>query len=210
MRTAAAGDRRRFAIAEREYRPCAPAFKGSKVRGPWSARFTKLVADLALIAEERVLLVGYADPSRYDGQRGWFLPDDFLAHGEHPDDATRRIVEEQSGLSPRRCASSRSSRSAGRRRRGTSSSTTGASSMRRPRSTRRETSPLQRMVRARRAPAGLRGRPPRVGASRFSKPLGPRLSLSRFEQLLEQRAVVHDGLPQVLRLGQSGSTRPPQ
>ncbi len=59
----------------------------------------KLVADVALIAEGRVLLVRYADPSRYDGQRGWFLPDDFLAHGEHPEDAARRIVEEQSGRS---------------------------------------------------------------------------------------------------------------
>jgi ADP-ribose pyrophosphatase YjhB (NUDIX family) len=58
----------------------------------------KLVADVALIAEGHVLFVRYADPSKYDGQRGWFLPDDFLAHGEHPADAARRIVEDQSGL----------------------------------------------------------------------------------------------------------------
>ena len=55
----------------------------------------KLVADVALLADDRVLLVRYADVSRYDGQRGWFLPDDYLAHLEHPDDAARRILREQ-------------------------------------------------------------------------------------------------------------------
>lgn len=58
----------------------------------------KLVADVAAIAEGQVLMVKYGDVSRYDGQRGWFLPDDFLAHGEHPDDAARRILKEQAGL----------------------------------------------------------------------------------------------------------------
>ena len=59
----------------------------------------KLVADVALVAENRVLLVRYRDTSRYDGQAGWFLPDDFLAHVEHPDDAAARIVREQAGIS---------------------------------------------------------------------------------------------------------------
>jgi ADP-ribose pyrophosphatase YjhB (NUDIX family) len=45
-----------------------------------------------------VLLVRYADPAKYDGERGWFLPDDFLAEGEHPLRAARRILHEQVGL----------------------------------------------------------------------------------------------------------------
>jgi ADP-ribose pyrophosphatase YjhB (NUDIX family) len=58
----------------------------------------KLVADVAIVAEGEVLLVRYANTSKYDGQTGWFLPDDFLARGEHPDDAARRIVRDQTGL----------------------------------------------------------------------------------------------------------------
>jgi ADP-ribose pyrophosphatase YjhB (NUDIX family) len=58
----------------------------------------KLVADIAVVADRRVLLVRYEDVSRYDGQRGWFLPDDYLAHGEHPDAAARRVPLEQAGL----------------------------------------------------------------------------------------------------------------
>ena len=58
----------------------------------------KLVADVAVVADGRVLLVRYDDVSRYDGQRGWFLPDDYLANGEHPDAAAKRIVREQAGL----------------------------------------------------------------------------------------------------------------
>jgi ADP-ribose pyrophosphatase YjhB (NUDIX family) len=59
---------------------------------------TKLVADVALLASGRVLLVRYEDTSRYDGQAGWFLPDDYLSRLEHPDDAARRIAREQLGL----------------------------------------------------------------------------------------------------------------
>jgi ADP-ribose pyrophosphatase YjhB (NUDIX family) len=55
----------------------------------------KLVADVALVAENRVLFVRYRDTARYDGETGWFLPDDFLAHLEHPDEAARRILREQ-------------------------------------------------------------------------------------------------------------------
>ena len=58
----------------------------------------KLVADVAVVANRRVLLVRYKDVSRYDGQRGWFLPDDYLAEGEHPDAAARRILRDQAGL----------------------------------------------------------------------------------------------------------------
>ena len=59
----------------------------------------KLVADVALVAENSVLFVRYRDTSGYDGQSGWFLPDDYLAHLEHPDDTARRIVSEQAGIS---------------------------------------------------------------------------------------------------------------
>ena len=58
----------------------------------------KLVADIALFSGRRVLLVKYRDVARYDGQRGWFLPDDFLVHEEHPEDAAKRIAREQTGV----------------------------------------------------------------------------------------------------------------
>ncbi len=60
-------------------------------------RTHKLVADVAVIAEGAVLMVRYKNPERYDGQTGWFLPDDFLAHKEHPDLAAARIAKEQLG-----------------------------------------------------------------------------------------------------------------
>jgi ADP-ribose pyrophosphatase YjhB (NUDIX family) len=58
----------------------------------------KLVADVAVFAGNQVLLVRYRDTSAYDGQRGWFLPDDYLEHLEHPDAAAARILSEQAGL----------------------------------------------------------------------------------------------------------------
>ena len=58
----------------------------------------KLVADVCLLARDAVLLVRYRDVSKYDGQHGWFLPDDFLADGEHPLRAARRILAEQIGV----------------------------------------------------------------------------------------------------------------
>jgi len=58
----------------------------------------KLVADIALFSGRRVLLVKYRDVARYDGQKGWFLPDDFLRHEEHPEDAVKRIAREQTGV----------------------------------------------------------------------------------------------------------------
>ena len=60
----------------------------------------KLVADVALFARDHVLLVKYEDTARYDGQAGWFLPDDYLEPVEHPNDAAIRIVREQVGLEP--------------------------------------------------------------------------------------------------------------
>ncbi|TLZ82804.1 MAG: NUDIX hydrolase [Methanobacteriota archaeon] len=60
----------------------------------------KLVADIALFSGRKVLFVKYRDVGRYDGQRGWFLPDDFLAHMEHPEAAAKRIAREQTGVWP--------------------------------------------------------------------------------------------------------------
>jgi ADP-ribose pyrophosphatase YjhB (NUDIX family) len=61
-------------------------------------RVHKLVADVVLRSGDRVLMVRYRDTRKYDGQRGWFLPDDYLAHLEHPAAAARRIVREQVGV----------------------------------------------------------------------------------------------------------------
>src|SRR2546422_11259633 len=58
----------------------------------------KLVADVAVLADRQVLLVRYQDTRNYDGQRGWFLPDDYLMFVEHPDEAAARILREQVGV----------------------------------------------------------------------------------------------------------------
>ncbi len=54
-----------------------------------------LIVDVALLAGDQILLVKYKDINRYDHQPGWFLPDDHLGHGEHPDRAAERILREQ-------------------------------------------------------------------------------------------------------------------
>lgn len=61
-------------------------------------RVHKLVADVAVLAAGNVLLVRYHDASKYDGEHGWFLPDDYLDTGEHPDTAAERILGEQADL----------------------------------------------------------------------------------------------------------------
>lgn len=63
-------------------------------------RIHKLVADVCLLAEGQVLLVRYRDVRKYDGETGWFLPDDYLEHLEHPDEAARRILRDQAGVAP--------------------------------------------------------------------------------------------------------------
>lgn len=63
-------------------------------------RLHKLVADVTLVNGGRVVLARYRDVTNYDGQRGWFLPDDFLDHEEHPADAAKRIVRTQLGIEP--------------------------------------------------------------------------------------------------------------
>jgi ADP-ribose pyrophosphatase YjhB (NUDIX family) len=60
------------------------------------------VADVCLTRDGKVLLARYKDTSGYDGEGGWFLPDDFLRHMEHPEDAARRIVQDQTGIRPPR------------------------------------------------------------------------------------------------------------
>jgi ADP-ribose pyrophosphatase YjhB (NUDIX family) len=57
-----------------------------------------LVTDVAVIAEGKVALVKYRDPEQYDGEAGWFLPDDGMNHLEHPQATAKRILQEQLGL----------------------------------------------------------------------------------------------------------------
>lgn len=61
----------------------------------------KLVADVTLLTKGRVLLVTYKETSKYDYQSGWFLPDDYLQHVEHPEKAAKRILKEQLDLTVR-------------------------------------------------------------------------------------------------------------
>jgi len=58
-----------------------------------------LIADVLLIAEDKVLMVKYKDKNKYDHQSGWFLPDDLIKEFNHPDDEAIRILNEQLGLS---------------------------------------------------------------------------------------------------------------
>ena len=57
-----------------------------------------LIADVALLAEGKVLLVKYTDTNKYDHQSGWFLPDAGIGYLEHPERTALRIVREQLGL----------------------------------------------------------------------------------------------------------------
>jgi len=51
-----------------------------------------------VLAEGSVLFVRYEDVAAYDGEAGWFLPDDVLRHLEHPTRAATRIAKEQVGV----------------------------------------------------------------------------------------------------------------
>jgi ADP-ribose pyrophosphatase YjhB (NUDIX family) len=57
-----------------------------------------LIVDVAVLANDRTLLLRYKDPESYDGQGGWFIPDDDIKYLEHPDDAAKRLVKDQLGL----------------------------------------------------------------------------------------------------------------
>jgi len=60
----------------------------------------KLVADTALLFQNKVLLVRYTDTNKYDHQKGWFIPDDLINFDEHPEDAAKRIAKDQLGITP--------------------------------------------------------------------------------------------------------------
>lgn len=57
-----------------------------------------LISDVAVFSGHRVLLVRYNDLEKYDGEAGWFLPDDVLRHLEHPTRGAKRIAKDQLGL----------------------------------------------------------------------------------------------------------------
>ncbi len=59
----------------------------------------KLIVDITLLKDDEMLLVRYKNKNKYDHQSGWFLPDDLLQELEHPDDAAKRIIFEQLGIS---------------------------------------------------------------------------------------------------------------
>ncbi|MDP9296720.1 MAG: NUDIX domain-containing protein [Actinomycetota bacterium] len=61
-------------------------------------RAHSLIADVALMANDSVLMVGYTDVEQYDGETGWFLPNDEMQRLEHPGLAALRIAREQLGL----------------------------------------------------------------------------------------------------------------
>lgn len=58
----------------------------------------KLVADVTIISNDKTVLVKYKNCDNYNGQQGWFIPDDLINTGEHPDDAAIRILKEQLGI----------------------------------------------------------------------------------------------------------------
>jgi len=58
----------------------------------------KLIADATLLSNDKVLLVTYKDTGKYDGEPGWFLPDDLVQFNEHPEDAAKRLLNEQLGF----------------------------------------------------------------------------------------------------------------
>ena len=58
----------------------------------------KLVADVTVVAERAAVMVKYGQRDKYDGETGWFVPDDFLHQLEHPTDAARRILRDQLGI----------------------------------------------------------------------------------------------------------------
>jgi ADP-ribose pyrophosphatase YjhB (NUDIX family) len=53
---------------------------------------------VAVLHHSSALLVKYGDASKFDSQLGWFLPNDELRQGEHPDEGAKRILREQLGL----------------------------------------------------------------------------------------------------------------
>jgi ADP-ribose pyrophosphatase YjhB (NUDIX family) len=60
----------------------------------------QLIADVTLMCENNILMMRTRSGARSEGHDGWFLPDDDVGDLEHPDIAARRILEEQTNVSP--------------------------------------------------------------------------------------------------------------
>lgn len=58
----------------------------------------KLIVDVTILCNGKVLLVKYKDKNKYDHQRGWFLPDDLVKQSESTEDTACRIFKEQLGI----------------------------------------------------------------------------------------------------------------
>ncbi|MBS1517094.1 MAG: NUDIX hydrolase [Bacteroidetes bacterium] len=58
----------------------------------------KLIADVTVFHRDKVLLLKYSDTNKYDHQDGWFLPDDLVPFGMHPEDKAAEIMSEQLGI----------------------------------------------------------------------------------------------------------------
>ncbi len=63
-----------------------------------ACRVHTLVASAALFADGRVALVKFRNPEQWDGESGWFLPNDGLAFLEHPQAGAKRVLSEQLGI----------------------------------------------------------------------------------------------------------------
>ena len=62
-------------------------------------KFHTFVVDVGLFHGGKALFVKYKDLEKYDGEAGWFLPDDGLRDFEHPEVGAKRVLREQLGLS---------------------------------------------------------------------------------------------------------------
>jgi ADP-ribose pyrophosphatase YjhB (NUDIX family) len=65
---------------------------------PESCGIHTLIASAALFVEDKVALVKYRDPEQWDGEQGWFLPNDGLNFLEHPQAGATRILRNQLGF----------------------------------------------------------------------------------------------------------------
>ncbi len=57
-----------------------------------------LVSHAAVLHHTSALLIKYKDAEAFDGQTGWFLPNDGLRPVEHPEVGVKRILKDQVGI----------------------------------------------------------------------------------------------------------------
>ncbi len=57
-----------------------------------------LVSHVAVLHHTSALLIKYKDAEAFDGQTGWFLPNDGLRPVEHPEVGVKRILKDQVGI----------------------------------------------------------------------------------------------------------------